>query len=64
MKYPVHAIVYYATRGKSFEAFFFFKNWGKAPCAFMGAWGRCEPPHFRVFRVFRGFKMKEVVNVS
>ena len=20
-----------------------FSNWGKAPCAFMGVWGRCEP---------------------
>ena len=23
---------------------FLSKNWGKAPCAFMGVWGRCEPP--------------------
>ena len=21
-----------------------FQNWGKAPCAFMGVWGRCKPP--------------------
>ena len=26
--------------------FFPPKNWGKAPCAFMGVWGRCEPPTF------------------
>ena len=23
---------------------FFPHNWGKAPCAFAGVWGRCKPP--------------------
>ena len=31
--------------------FFPPKNWGKAPCAFMGVWGRCEP-HISVYSVY------------